>query len=206
MKTTFTTSLLAACLVCAGMHSNVYAAREDSTCEYVNTDAGTMDFQFAEYVTNPAIFHKIVQFSSDGQTFELEDGSRWVSAKPDLMRGWEHTDRLVLTQNKATLSTYRYALVHLDLRLAVPVAIVREPQPGAKNTFYIKNIDTAKDLIVLSDGKQWVVHASDHNNIHKMKEHDRIEIGGNVGDGGNHTPYILIDTTTGHYVRASSYK
>ena len=111
-------------------------------------------------------------------------------------------DHLVLTQNQATFSTYRFAIANSDLKLAVPVSLLREPLPAKDKCLFIKEIDKANDLVTLNDNGRWIVHSSDTRNLNRMSENHRIVIGVNSGDDQDRCPYILIDTTNNNYVRA----
>jgi|GEM_PF-4111638 hypothetical protein len=169
--------------------------------EYVKTDAGNIDFRHLNHVKFPGVFHKIARLQLKDNYLELEDGSKWSLSRAETVKGWE-SNRVVLCQNMATLSTYRFALVNLDLKMAMPISLIREPLPTKDDVAFVKNIDRSSDIIVTSDGRRWIVHSSDGSNFSKFNEHDRLEIGANVSDSAEKCPYILIDTAHNSYVRA----
>lgn len=184
-----------------GVCANHQTQRE----EVVQTEAGKIDFSFLHNIKNPSVFHRIVRVHSELSAVELEDGSMWTVAKMDAIKGWEISHRLVLTQNQATFSTHRYALVNPDLRLAVPVSLSREPTPKEKDLFFIKAVDRVNDILVLNDNRKWIVHSSDRNVFTKMTENDRAILGVNTREIDKKSPYIIIDTNDKGtaFVRAS---
>ncbi|MGR3973978.1 MAG: hypothetical protein QRY72_05380 [Candidatus Rhabdochlamydia sp.] len=179
----------------------VEASGSNTRTEVVNTDAGNIDFTFTHYVKFPGVFHKIHHINLDDRVVDLEDGSRWNISKTTLVKGWEKSKNLMITQNHSNFSTSRYALVNADLKLAVPASLIREPAP-AHGVAYVKSVDRVNDIVTLSDGRNWIVHSSDRGTLSKITEHDRIIVGANTGENREKSPYILINTSNNHYVRA----
>lgn len=169
--------------------------------EVVNTDAGNIDFTFVSYIKYPKAFHKIQKIDLDDRSIVLDDGSHWKISKTDIVKGWDREKNLVVTQNHAGLSTSRYALVNVDLKLAVPASLECEPTPD-KEAYYVKGVDRVNDIITLSDSKNWIVHSSDRGTLSKVNLNDRVVIGANTGDNRDKSPYLLIDTSSNHFVRA----
>ena len=183
----------------AAEFSTIYAA----TCshsEVVNTDAGHIDFTFVNYVKHSIAYQKIRHISTEDKAVDLENGSRWSISKADTVRGWESSKSVVVTQNHASFSTARYALLNPELKLAVPASLIREPAP--KDALYIASIDRVNDMVILSDNKKWIIHADDRSNLSKMQDHDRIIVGVNTSHDQDKSPYLLIDTSNHHFVRA----
>lgn len=168
----------------------------------VATDAGNINFHFTKLIKSSLANHSIHHVNAKDNLLELSDGSQWKVSKPDVVRGWEKNEHLVLTQNQATFSTYRFALVNPDLKMAIPVSLDREPMPAKDKCLFVKEIDKANDLVTLNDNGRWIVHSSDTRNLNKMAENHRIIIGVNTGDDHERCPYILINTTNNNYVRA----
>lgn len=162
--------------------------------EVVSTEAGKIDFRFMNNIKNAQVFHRIAHICPESHTVELEDGSRWNVPKIDAVKGWEKSHRLVLTQNQATFSTHRYALVNPELKLAVPVSLAREPTPKDKDLFYIKAVDRVNDIVVLNDNRHWIVNAADRGVFNKIMENDRAILGVNTREIDKKSPYIIIDT------------
>jgi len=177
---------------------------DSSQAESIKTEAGTIDFRFTHYIRHPSALNKIAHLSTEDGTIELGDGSKWAVSKIDLVKGWDKTKHLVVGQNLHTLSTHRYALINTELKLAIPMSLVREPIPSKDGgAFYVKAVDHSNDIVVLSDGKNWIVNSSDKINFHKVREHDRMIVGVNIADKADASPYILIDTANGMYMRAN---
>jgi hypothetical protein len=172
----------------------LHANHSDYREEIVTTEAGKIDFRFLGNIKNPQVFHRIVRICPESHAVELEDGSMWTVPKIDNVKGWEKSHRLVLTQNQATFSTHRYALVNPDLKLAVPASLAREPTPKDKDLFYVKAVDRVNDIVVLNDNKHWIVNASDRSVFNKIVENDRAILGVNTKEIDKKSPYIIIDT------------
>lgn len=192
---------LAACLGAVSITEVQAAVCSSSRTEVVNTDAGNIDFTFVNYIKHPGALHKIQQINLDDRFVDLDDGSRWSISRTDTIKGWDRSKNLVVTQNHAGFSTSRYALANVDLKLAVPASLVREPTPS-KDAIYVKAVDRVNDMIMTNDGKNWIVHSSDRGALSKISENDRIVIGANTGDNKDKSPYLLIDTSSNHFVRA----
>jgi len=173
----------------------------DHRVEVVNTDAGHIDFTFISLIKNPKVFRSLKEVDVNNRWVMLDDGSCWKVAKSDIIKGWDHSKRLLVTQNHANFSLSRYALVNLDLKLAVPASLEHEPVPD-KDVAYVKNIDRVNDIVTLNDGKEWIIHSSDQAVLSKISINDRIIIGANTGDNRDKSPYLLIDTSSNHFVRA----
>lgn len=179
----------------------MYAKEAEHRPEVIATDAGKIDFHLLRKIRFPGAFHKIARLN--GAHLELQDGSMWSVSKPDTVRGWEKNDRLLITQNQTTFSTYRYALVNVELKLAVPISLTREPTPKDKGIFFVKEVDRSNDILTLNDNKHWVVHSSDRGDFRKISENDRIIIGVNTALVEEKSPYIIIDTHNHTCVRSN---
>ncbi len=169
--------------------------------EGMTTDAGNIDFSIIDHIKNKTVYQHINHVDDDKRVVELQDGSRWSVSKLDVVKGWEKSKNLVITQNHASFSTSPFALVNLDIKLAEPISLMREPTPS-KSAHYVKNIISVNDIVTLNNDSKWVIHSSDRGKMNKMAENDRIVIGVNTGDDRNSNPYLLIDTTTNNFVRA----
>jgi hypothetical protein len=167
-----------------------YGQRHHNT---VSTEAGKIDFRFVDKMQDARVFHKIAKFLDKEQAVELEDGSVWTVSKYEYVKGWKE-EHLVLSQNQALFSTHRYALINTDLRLAIPVTLIREPTAGENKALSIKKVDKNNHVITLSDNKEWVVHNSDRSAFDKIAKNDRVIIGANTSEVDDMIPYILIDT------------
>jgi hypothetical protein len=173
----------------------------------VGTDAGSIDFGFLNGLAQiPGLLHRIAHISKIDSVFVLENGSKWSSPNIEMIDGWVN-HQLMLTQNQALFSTYRFALVDLELEKAVPVSLQREPFPVlGKGSFFITKIDYANDVVTLDNGREWSVYSHDHGTLRKFSEHDRVMIGANTSDTMNYSlmkNYILIDTASNLYVRSN---
>jgi hypothetical protein len=181
--------------------SSVTAASHANS-EIVATEAGNIDFSICRVANHPAAHQKIARVDLDRKQIVLEDGSVWEVSKVESIRGWDKSNRLLITQNEAKIYPFnRYALVNPELKAAIPISLKQEPRPTDKVRF-IQDVDTVNDIVTLNDNKNWIVHASDRGNLSKMQGNDRVIIGINTGDDRDKTPYLLIDTHTGYYVRA----
>ena len=176
-----------------GAGSNLYASSNYHRSEIINTDAGPIDFSFFENIKIPA-YQQVRSVDQDRKIIELEDGSVLSVAKIELAKEWEGQKKLVLTQNHATFSTFKYALVNLDLKLATPVSLLREPTPSS-GVLFVKDVDTTHDKLTLNNNKTWLIHRSDRGVLSKINENDRIIIGVNTGEDRSSNPYLLIDTS-----------
>jgi hypothetical protein len=180
--------------------SNTYGSRSQKN-EDVTTDAGHIDFGIFDQIKNAAAYQHIHHLDEENGVVEFKDGSRWRVSRLDGIKGWEKSKHLVITQNHATFSTDSYALVNLDIKLAEPISLIREPTP-TKDVQYVKNIIFVNDILTLSNGLKWVIHSSDRGKLSKMVENDRIVIGVNSEGDKDQNPYLLIDTSTNNCVRA----
>lgn len=176
----------------------------------VSTDAGSIDFGFVEYIGKiPGLIHHLADYFPDENTFTLENRSKWISANIEMIKNWKVDDDLLITQNQAFFSAYRFALVNPRLQKAVPVSLLREPLPIDNKMFFILNIDPSNDVVTLSNGVEYTVYAHDHGTLRKFSENDRIILGFNSSDRLDTTNldyykcYLLIDTTCNSYVRAN---
>lgn len=177
----------------------------------VVTDAGSIDFGFIEYIGKiPGLIHHLADASSSDNTFTLDNRSKWIASNIEMIRNWKMDDELLITQNQAFFSAYRFALVNPRLQKAVPISLYREPLPINNNKmFFILNIDPANDVVNLSNGIEYTVYPHDHGTLRKFSENDRIILGFNSSDKLDATNldyykcYLLIDTTCNSYVRAN---
>lgn len=168
--------------------------------EDVSTHAGHIDFSSFSHKKNAIAHQQIHHLNVENGIVELQDGSRWKVSRVDVIKGWEKCKNLVITQNHSTYSTSSYALVNLDIQLAEPISLVREPTP--KHSRSVSNVVLVNDLVTLNDGKKWIVHSSDRGKLNKIIENDRIVIGVNTSSDRDTSPYLLIDTSTHLFVRA----
>lgn len=168
--------------------------------EVVVNASGKVTFGVTDQIKYLAAFQQIVALNLDENLVELENGSRWSIPQGNMVKGWEKCKNLVITQNHLGFSVPKYALVNIDLQLAEPVSLIREPTPS-KDVSYIKEIDKINNIIVLSDNKRIIVHSSDRSVFNKMNENDRVVIGVNTGEDKNKSPYLVINTANNHFVR-----
>jgi hypothetical protein len=176
----------------------------------VDTDAGSIDFGFIDYIGKiPGLIHHLVDCSANENTFTLENRSKWIASNIDMVRNWKADDELLITQNQALFSAYRFALVNPRLQKAVPISLLREPLPVDHKMFFLFNIDPSNDVVALSNGVEYTVYSHDHGTLKKFSENDRIILGFNSSDKLDSTNldyykcYLLINTTCNSYVRAN---
>jgi len=198
----FFAALFASASLCAGDPAPI-------NCQNmaIETDAGLIHFEFVKQSQAlPGLFQGVAGIDANNNSFELSNGSKWSAHAIEMIRGWVAGDQLVLSQNQAFFSPYRFALVNLRLGKATPISLSREPRATAEDSFYISKVDYANDIVVLNKGGlQWEVYRPDHGTLRKFSEHDRILLGVNTAsyaDEENHMHYILINTATNQYVRA----
>lgn len=171
--------------------------------ETIETDAGTIDFGFTRYIINVAAHHTIQAIQPVDKTIVLDDGSKWGVSKIEVIADWQKSGpKLFLTQNHTVLSTTTFALVNPESKKAVPVKLLREPNPANQCLFYVAKVDVVNDIITTNDGKKWIGHSSDKNTLAKFNEHDRLIIGVNTLENQEDSPYILINTASNSYIRA----
>ena len=173
----------------------------------LDTDAGSIDFGFIAAAPEIlGLYQSLEEVLPQENTFILENGSKWSSSYIDMIENWMETNRLLLTQNQAILSTHRFALVNPILQKAVPISLLREPIPQDFTAFYISRLDYANDVVYLNDRSEWTVYSHDHGTLRKYTEHDRVILGINTSDTldiENKKRYLLINTATNQYVRAN---
>jgi hypothetical protein len=176
----------------------------------VETDAGSIDFGLVEYIGKvPGLIHHLVDCSVKENTFALDNLSKWSSSNIEMVKNWKDEDELLITQNQAFFSVYRFALVNPRLQKAVPISLLREPLPVDHKMFFILKIDPANDVIMLNNGIEYSVYPHDHGTLRKFSENDRIILGFNSSDKLDSTSvdyyklYLLIDTTCNSYVRVN---
>jgi hypothetical protein len=169
------------------------------------TEAGLIYFKPVQIL--PGLLQDVAEVDLEAKVFTLANGSKWAAPNIDMINGWTKDDQLVVSQNQTLFSTHRYALLNLRLAKATPIDLVRESRPTTEDAYYISKIDYANDLVTLNvEGQQWVVYASDHGTLRKFSEHDRVIIGMNTSEHCDQEKvmrYILIDTATHQYVRAT---
>lgn len=170
------------------------------------TEAGNINFDHLKNLDNKLkIFQKIKAFSDEDQTITLTDGSRWHVSPYDIVKGWGHSERLVLTQNHTVFSLHKYALINLDLEVAVPINLLILPIPQNENIHYIKDISYNLNTCLLDTNQQFGVHASDRGTLNKFYENNVVYLGVNTCDQDLAYPYIIIDAGlhSNSYVRAA---
>lgn len=180
------------------------------TGNVIVTDAGPIDFGLIEYLwKTPGLVYHLIDYLSAESTFVLDNRSKWLAAKVEMVKNWKPEDDLFITQNQALFSTYRFALVNPRLQKAVPISLLREPLPVENKMFFILNVDPSNDVITLSNRVEYGVYAHDHGTLRKFSENDRVMMGFNSSDRLDQTNldyyknYLLINTTCNSYVRAN---
>jgi hypothetical protein len=180
------------------------------TGNIIDTDAGLIDFGLVDFIGKvPGVIHHLMSVSLKEETFTLDNMSKWSSSNIEMVNNWKEEDELLITQNQAFFSIYRFALVNSRLQKAVPVSLLREPLPIDHKMFFILKIDPANDVITLSNGVEYSVYPNDHGTLRKFSENDRIVMGFNSSDRVDSTTidsyksYILIDTTCNSSVRVN---
>jgi hypothetical protein len=192
-------------------HQDLGSTATIITENIVATDAGSIDFGFVEYLGKiPGVIHHLADVSSHDNTFTLDNRSKWIASNIEMIKNWKIDDELLITQNQAFFSAYRFALVNPRLQKAVPISLHREPLPiDNQKMFFILNIDPANDVIALSNGLEYSVYPHDHGTLRKFTENDRVILGFNSSDKLDtanldyYKCYLLIDTTCNSYVRAN---
>ena len=177
---------------------------------FIETDAGLIDFGLAEYIGKmPGVIHHVVETSTKDSTFTLDNLSKWSSSHIEMVKNWKSDDELLITQNQAFFSASRFALINPRLQKAVPASLVREPLPIDNKMFFVIKIDPANDVITLSNGVEYSVYPHDHGTLRKFSENDRIIFGFNSSDRIDATNvdyykcYVMIDTTCNSFVRVN---
>lgn len=175
----------------------------------IKTEAGEIDFGLIESIPSiPGLFQRLKEVGQEKDTFKLDNESKWMASEIETLKGWAGDD-LILTQNQAIFSTYRFALINPHLQKAEPISLSVEPLPIKDKTFFIDSIDIRNDVVKLENNTEWAVHSGDHGTLRKFAPHDRVMFGVNSSDridNINHekrSPYILINTTHNLYVRVS---
>lgn len=176
----------------------------------IATDAGSIDFGLIESIGNiPGLIHRIVDFNPNTQLFTLENQSEWSASNLDMIKNWKADDDLLITQNQAFFSGYRFAIVNPRLQKAVPISLVTEPLPIDHKMFFLINVDPSNDVVTLSNGVEYSIEKHDHGTLRKFAKNNRIILGFNSSDkldlvtSDYYKRYLLIDTTCNSYVRAN---
>lgn len=173
----------------------------------LSTDAGDINFDLIKVHTdnNPLAFQKVDKISVEDRIISLSNGSVWKVSNVDAVRGWEKYKNLVITQNHATFSSHKFALVNLDLGLAEPISLLTPPTPHKDNLF-VKRIDATHDIVVLSNDKDFSVHTRDHGILKKFNVNGPVLLGINTMDQDTSNPYIIVDVSLNShgYVRAAA--
>lgn len=196
-KTTVNSIFLGLCLVAFGCESN----KNDNTSDIIITEANQVHFAVVEHIKYLGAFQQITNLNLDTNHIELANGSRWSISHGNLIKGWEKSKNLVITQSHSSFATPRYALVNLDLQLSEPITMEREPTP-VNEVIFVKEIDSANNIILLSDNNKLIIHSSDRGTFNKISVNDRVLIGINTGNDRDKSPYLLIDTANHQCVRA----
>lgn len=150
------------------------------------------------YAYHPATYQSIASISYFGGAVELSDGSVWTVSTFDAPKAsyWYPTDVVVITPNRAWLSTYAFRLtnqntgesVAVDLNLG-PIA----PSFGSYYTHWITAVDYYHNIVYLEDGSVWKMSSFDSNTVYQWVVGDVVIVGVNDGWFSSSNPNILIN-------------
>ncbi len=189
--------------------TNSYAfPTTESSVEHKNnkTEAGSINFDVLNFLDkNQPIYQQIVDSSESKKTITFKNGSIWKVSNIESVKGWENSKHLVLTQNHAIFSTYKFALINQDLGLAEPVSLIKAPFPNGKHNLFIESLSTQVNAIKLNNKQIFVVQAEDNGSLKGFHENNLILLGANTSDKDARNPYIIIDVSlnSNDYVRAA---
>ncbi len=181
--------------------SNLYVEKSA-----IQTEAGEINFNlFNSLDHRSAVTQKIVGICDEHDIVVLDNGSKWQVSKPEILKGWGSTDRLVITHNHAMFSLYKFALVNVELGLAVPISMVAPPLPNSDKVLYIKFIDESQNAIYLNNGIKFIVNSRDHGSLSKFHENNQVLIGMNTHDADLDYPFLMLDASfnSTSYVRCN---
>lgn len=178
----------------------------EKTC--LTTDAGEINFNlFLSLDKDEPLEQIIKELSTETNTIVLGNGSRWDVSNFDSIKTWEQYNNLIVTQNHAIFSLYKYALVNLDLNLAVPISLISPPLPTSKEFLYVRSIDYEQNLVILSTGQTFLIHSGDHGTLRKFHENNPVVLGANSCEKDISNPLLIIDVSlnSNTYLRASAF-
>jgi len=149
--------------------------------------------------------HVIVLHEPEIEEVLLEDGSAWSVIPSDLtilQNEWDLGEPVFLCQNTSWLKGAPYRIVSVKSGRSVAV----HPAYGTSHRWWLKEED---DRLMLQDYSHWKVSNLDRRELSNWSdEWDSAYLGDSIYVGYNAdlftwgNPYILINLTTGGYVRA----
>lgn len=147
--------------------------------------------------------------SSNGDTIDLEDGTKWGVYKGDALCtiDWEMGDRIVITNNPSTRSLYKYNLRNLDTDDCIRVNLSVGPFSEGPYTIRVSYINYGGDIAVAHDGAGRELELSfssfDEKKVKSWEQGDSIVIGVNDDWTSWWNPYLFINVQTLESVRGN---
>jgi hypothetical protein len=139
-----------------------------------------------------AAFHRILGFSEDNLTIELEDGSLWTLKNPadqSIAASWLPRDSIVIEQFGFDGTEYRI------LNQTSGTAFIAYPALGpvfqGDFTHWIVNIDSFRGSLKLEDGSEWVPYYVD--DTLRWLPDDTVIVGAFESTGSYHAMLININ-------------
>ena len=137
------------------------------------------------------------------ENLELEDGSIWQldNWKGWKMDDWRADDALIITQNPAWYSTFRYQVINQNSGAFLPVNLQVGPSLSNNLTLTISAIDTTQSQLTLSDNSEWFISNRDLQIFSDWLVDDTIIVGLNIGWDAS-CENILINRNMDNFIRA----
>ena len=118
-------------------YDEIIAQSSILTPNMVDTNAGSIDFGFIDFTPKiQGSIHHLLSCSRQESSFTLDNYSAWWSSDIEMIQNWASDEALVVTQNQAFFSAYRFAIVNPRLQKAVAISLLREPLPVENQTFF----------------------------------------------------------------------
>jgi hypothetical protein len=167
--------------------------KQASIAGKIGTKASVADY----WTSHSGAFHRAVGIGMSGDTVELEDGSVWsvYSGHRYKTLDWLSSDTILITQNNAWFSSYKYRLVNQNTGASVEVDLTLAPIYNGPYTHWIVAIDYLGRYVWLEDGSRWHISSEDAYAMSKWLINDTVIIGINDAFWSKFTPNVLINVT-----------
>ncbi len=154
----------------------------------------------------PLFSHWVFTIPASYDSVQIEDGSIWqINPKEaEELHQWTINDPVVITQNRNWLSHYNYRIINRKRETSISVSLSQGPLENGAYSRRVSRVDTKNGVLTLSDNTTWDIAARDYSLFSAWAVGDYVIVGANTGWAGD-SPYILINVTANHFVRAHQY-
>jgi hypothetical protein len=156
----------------------------------------------------PSYDHTINNILNFCEDIELEDGSHWQVAPPDVYKvvGWKPNETVIVTPNRSWFSFYSsgYYLTNTTQDSYVRVNLTGSPVPFGPVSHWVTSMDKYNGFLFFDNGSCWKISVSDLDLFQSWSINDYVIFGYN-DEWLASTDYILINVRLKNHVRANPY-